>query len=110
MCQLLTLSDGHKIVSTDLSEQIKLTLMRLRGPPVLIVITSEETEPRLFDEARLPILTIDDDNTIDFHDGVIMQNLVNNSEEVFCVPEEHSVATRIWSGDEIGPNASILQR
>jgi len=108
MWHLLTLPSGEKVVSTDLSETMSLTLLRARDAAVFVNITSDDKETRLFDKARLPILTIDGNHAIDMSDGLSLQNLPG-MDIVMCFAEHHSVGSRIWNGEEIGPDASILK-
>ncbi len=112
MWQVLTLPKGGEIVSTSLSESMTLMFARPRGAPVFINMYSDIAEPRIFDKARLPILTVDGEHVFDLNESMELQKLMtdlNELNEVHCFAEDRSVGARIWSGEEISPTAFILK-
>lgn len=112
MWQVLRFTDGSQVVSCALSESMTLLLARLRGPPLFVNIYTDEAEPRLFDKARLPILTVDGEHILDLNESMELQNLVANlgeTPDVHCFSDDRQVGAIIWNGQEITPNAFIIK-
>jgi hypothetical protein len=112
MWQVIELSTGAKVVSIPLSEGITFTLMRSRGAPVFVNIYMESTETRLFDKARLPILTVDGEHVMDLNESIELQNLMaslDQNSDIHCIAEDRQVGARLWNGEEITRGAFILK-
>ena len=113
MWQAHTLPDGDKIVSFEPSSGIKLMFNRRRDlPSLFITVYLDDTEPRVFDTTRLPLLTVDGEEVTDFNAIMGVQRLFdrsNEAKEVFCLAGDRMISGVIWNGTEMTPAASILK-
>ena len=57
-----------QLVSVNLAENIALMFTRPRDARVFAIISLDETERRVFDKTRLPILIVDGEHINDFNE------------------------------------------
>jgi hypothetical protein len=99
---------GEKSVSIRLSEHMTLFITRPNGGRRLFLsIHSDLKGSRLFDKARLPILTVDGEHVENASGLINVQKRLPS--EVFYFAEDYSVGFVIWAGDSITPTSFILK-